>query len=205
MVRRADDFEDDPDDEKRLIQQPGPLKPIKEDAVGEGAVEPIAENAEPGAVHKQEELSQEVRPRVRLDAKDRTPRGSGSRKSGNWSPDDLRKQREALVTLRQRLREDMQRLRGDAAASSPQERGETSSLPMHLADAGTEAFDQARDLGVAEQQSEEIQSIDRAIDRMEAGTYGQCDECGGAIDRARLEALPHAALCYDCQRLRETR
>ena len=45
-----------------------------------------------------------------------------------------------------------------------------------------------------------LASIDRAILRLESGTYGVCQSCGEEIDSARLEALPYAEQCIDCQR-----
>lgn len=45
---------------------------------------------------------------------------------------------------------------------------------------------------------EELALIDKALHRIEAGTYGQCQRCGEAIDEARLQALPYAAYCIDC-------
>ena len=47
------------------------------------------------------------------------------------------------------------------------------------------------------------QTIDEALARMDAGTYGACVECGELIERARLEARPHSLLCLNCQRARE--
>ncbi len=46
--------------------------------------------------------------------------------------------------------------------------------------------------------SREIESVTRALERIEAGTYGTCVRCGGEIAPARLEARPEAALCINC-------
>lgn len=203
MVRKSDEFEDKPEPRERLNDTPGAPKPRKASAAGEGEVEGIVEDAdEAGVLHKRDELSEESRPRAGWDA---PPRASKRRPSRpfSWKESELGEQREKLVARRQQLREDMIRLRGEAAGASPAARGETSSLPMHLADAGTEAFEQARDLALAEQEGLEIQAIDAAIDRLEAGTYGICADCGRSIDKDRLLALPHAALCFDCQFLLE--
>ncbi|MGE3744371.1 MAG: TraR/DksA family transcriptional regulator [Sphingomonadaceae bacterium] len=48
--------------------------------------------------------------------------------------------------------------------------------------------------------SRQIASVDRALERIVAGTYGECVRCGGQIGPARLEARPEAALCIDCAR-----
>jgi RNA polymerase-binding protein DksA len=49
----------------------------------------------------------------------------------------------------------------------------------------------------------EIEAIDAALERIRKGTYGTCARCGGQIAAARLHALPHAALCFDCARAAE--
>ena len=44
----------------------------------------------------------------------------------------------------------------------------------------------------------QLQQVDRALERLEAGTYGDCTGCGEAIDLGRLEALPATPLCIEC-------
>lgn len=53
---------------------------------------------------------------------------------------------------------------------------------------------------VLEQLEEQLADVDKALDRIEEGTYGICANCGKAIMPERLEALPYAKLCIDCQR-----
>ena len=57
---------------------------------------------------------------------------------------------------------------------------------------------------LAEVESRELANIEVALERIKAGTYGQCDFCGGKIPLARLNALPYATNCIDCQRAAET-
>jgi RNA polymerase-binding transcription factor DksA len=56
-----------------------------------------------------------------------------------------------------------------------------------------------RDRTVAELARATIGDVDRALAKIEDGTYGRCDHCGEAIDRRRLEAVPAASLCLDCK------
>jgi DnaK suppressor protein len=60
-------------------------------------------------------------------------------------------------------------------------------------------FVQEVDLALMQMKSETLKKIDQAIFRLEAGTYGRCQECDLEIPPARLRALPFAALCRDCQ------
>ena len=81
--------------------------------------------------------------------------------------------------------------------------GEGLGYGNHMADDATEAFEQAKGLALRQHLERLLQQVERALEKMAAGTYGICEQCGQAIDPARLKALPHALLCLDCQQRRE--
>lgn len=56
-----------------------------------------------------------------------------------------------------------------------------------------------RDLALSAQARAAVDEIDRALAKMDAGTYGVCERCGQPIPKARLKALPYAALCVACK------
>lgn len=103
-----------------------------------------------------------------------------------------------LIAERTQLREMLGRLYSEATQGSPEGTGDTPAR-IHLADLGTETFEQSANLGLAEQASRMISEIDRALDRMDQGTYGACGSCGKAIPIDRLEAIPSALRCAGCQ------
>lgn len=80
---------------------------------------------------------------------------------------------------------------------------EDSTVDNHPADLGTEMFEREKDLGLRSNATRRLREIDIALERMAAGTYGICEECGGPIDEARLEAFPSATTCIRCQTGRE--
>jgi RNA polymerase-binding protein DksA len=61
-------------------------------------------------------------------------------------------------------------------------------------------FEQQRDLALRDHNQAHLVSIDEALARLDAGTYGLCTSCGRPIVAERLEALPWTALCIDCSR-----
>lgn len=73
-------------------------------------------------------------------------------------------------------------------------------LNADSAEQAVEMEDDASLEGQAALLRQQIASIDRALERIAAGTYGECVRCGGEIAPARLEARPEAALCIDCAR-----
>ncbi len=64
---------------------------------------------------------------------------------------------------------------------------------------GTANVDREMDLVLSAQARAAVEEIDLALAKIDAGTYGLCERCGSEIPRARLEALPHAALCVACK------
>jgi DnaK suppressor protein len=85
------------------------------------------------------------------------------------------------------------------------------SLPAEVAEVkdaeeqSVDDFVQEVDLALMQMKSATLGKIDEAIQRLEAGSYGSCAECGAEISEARLKALPFASLCRDCQEREETR
>ena len=68
----------------------------------------------------------------------------------------------------------------------------------HQADDGTAAFDQAADLAMRRNAERLLYDIERALDRLDKGTYGVCRLCGEPIDPARLKAIPYTRYCLSC-------
>ena len=64
---------------------------------------------------------------------------------------------------------------------------------------GTSNVDRELDLVLSAQARGAIAEIDRALAKINAGTYGTCEQCGNPIPQARLKALPYAALCVACK------
>ncbi len=73
--------------------------------------------------------------------------------------------------------------------------GDIASFDEEYADAGTDTFERERDLSLSNNIRDLLDKIDRALDRIEQGTYGLCERCGRPIERARLKGLPYATLC----------
>jgi RNA polymerase-binding protein DksA len=65
--------------------------------------------------------------------------------------------------------------------------------------AATQVFEQQRDLALRDRSQQHLEMVDAALGRLDAGTFGTCVRCGRPIAEARLEALPWAAHCIDCQ------
>ena len=74
----------------------------------------------------------------------------------------------------------------------------TTSMPTSMAELGSDNFNQEFTLSLLGNEKDSIDQIDSAIERIDEGSYGQCETCGGKIPKARLEAIPYAAQCVRC-------
>ena len=73
----------------------------------------------------------------------------------------------------------------------------------HMADHGSDSFEQDQTIGLIERESQAIRAIQASLDKIDQGSYGTCEECEGPIKKARLKALPYARLCLECQMAEE--
>jgi DnaK suppressor protein len=73
------------------------------------------------------------------------------------------------------------------------------------ADAGTKAFERDHELALTQNARHLLEQGERALARIDAGTYGVCESCGRAIGKARLLAFPRATLCVQCKQREERR
>jgi RNA polymerase-binding transcription factor DksA len=80
---------------------------------------------------------------------------------------------------------------------------ESIGYSNHIADDATDAFDQAVDETLKHNAETSLEEVEQALAKFNDGTYGLCEACGARIDRARLEVLPHARHCLECQERRE--
>ncbi len=67
----------------------------------------------------------------------------------------------------------------------------------------TITYERERDLSLLDNARDLLDQVDRALEKIQAGTYGICASCGKNIEAARLKALPHASLCISCKRAEE--
>ncbi len=114
--------------------------------------------------------------------------------------------KERLVQMRARLRGDVNAM-ADAALSKTRSEssGDLSSMPIHMADVGTDNYEQEFTLSLMQNEEETLEMIEGALERIEDGVYGSCVECDGRITKTRLNAIPHTPFCIKCASKLESR
>jgi RNA polymerase-binding protein DksA len=109
--------------------------------------------------------------------------------------------RKQLQALQSRLNGDVSHLTDEALRKNQQDSsGNLSSMPIHMADIGTDNFEQEFTLSLLQNEENVLKEIADALDRLDRGTFGLCEECSSPIPKPRLSALPYARNCVDCAR-----
>jgi RNA polymerase-binding protein DksA len=115
---------------------------------------------------------------------------------------DTERYRKILVDERERVSSTVEHLH-ESNSRSFEEETEEETYDNHLADSATATLNREIDSTLEENSGHLLVGIDEALARIANGTFGACARCGKPIDADRLEAIPYATRCIDCQRLAE--
>jgi DnaK suppressor protein len=117
---------------------------------------------------------------------------------------DTKVYRERLLSLRARLRGDVTTMADSALRKNHSESSSNlSSMPIHMAELGSDNFEQEFTLSLMATEEGTLGAIEAALERLEDGIYGKCAECGGVIPKTRLNAIPYTPLCIKCAEAQE--
>jgi RNA polymerase-binding protein DksA len=117
------------------------------------------------------------------------------------SEKQLNRYKRSLIDMRDRLKGELRTLEENAQAMVDQD--ELSHLPTHPADRVSEGVE--KQLAVAKTESDMLMAVYEALERIDQGDFGICEQCGTPISPERLNALPYAANCVRCEeQLRES-
>jgi DnaK suppressor protein len=119
-----------------------------------------------------------------------------------WTGPELAEVRKELEAEAAGLREDISTSESEIAARLGDAVGDAGD---DSADAGAKTFQREHELALTQNAQDLLEQTDRALERIDAGTYGVCESCGKAIGKARLQAFPRATLCVECKQREERR
>jgi DnaK suppressor protein len=127
-----------------------------------------------------------------------TPLEAPVKRRSHLKKRDLDQFRELLLTKRAQLVGDVSTLQQQALSENRREAaGDLSSMPIHMADLGTDNYEKEFTLGLIESERTLLREIDEALARIDDGTYGVCEATGKPIGKARLKAQPWVRFCYE--------
>ncbi|MYT19128.1 TraR/DksA family transcriptional regulator [Streptomyces sp. SID7760] len=119
-----------------------------------------------------------------------------------WTPAEVAEARAELQSEVLRLRDELQ-ASDEAISGLMRDSGDGAGDDQ--ADTGTKNITRESELALAANAREMLEQTERALERLDAGTYGLCENCGRPIGKARMQAFPRATLCVDCKQKQERR
>ncbi|WP_121746537.1 TraR/DksA family transcriptional regulator [Streptomyces sp. E2N166] len=119
-----------------------------------------------------------------------------------WTPQEVEEARGELQSEADRLRTEI-----DSSERSLQGmmRDSGDGAGDDEADTGSKNITREHELALAATAREVLTQTERALERLDAGTYGLCENCGNPIGKARMQAFPRATLCVECKQKQERR
>jgi RNA polymerase-binding protein DksA len=194
---------------------PAPVvkRPSKSELNGEPSakapIEAKTVSAKPGKVKSAESRSEAMRSGERNKFPENRPvppppvptEGRPRKNQAGISSKDLEEYRMLLLAKRRELVGDMSAMEREALRSPGA--SNLSNLPIHMADMGTDNYEQEFTLGLVEKDRDLLREINQALAKIQDGTYGICEGTGKPISRARLEAQPWARYSIEHARLME--
>jgi DnaK suppressor protein len=134
----------------------------------------------------------------------KTPTGRSAKPAKNIrTAAETEKIRAALAGRRDELRLEYDQLLNEIA--DLQRDRLTDSAGDDQADTGTKTFEREQEISLANSILERTNQVERALERLDDGSYGWCERCGNPIPVERLAAFPSATLCVTCKQLEERR
>ncbi|MFF3983307.1 TraR/DksA family transcriptional regulator [Streptomyces sp. NPDC001601] len=119
-----------------------------------------------------------------------------------WTPEEVEEARTELTAEATRLRAELDASES-ALAGLMRDSGDGAGDDQ--ADTGTKNITREHELALAANAREMLEQTERALQKLDAGTYGLCENCGNPIGKARMQAFPRATLCVECKQKQERR
>ncbi|MFV0136535.1 TraR/DksA family transcriptional regulator [Streptomyces sp. HMX87] len=144
-------------------------------------------------------------------AKTAVPKARGAAEPGDlavrpgedpWTPEEVDEARGELQSEEARLRAEIDSSERSLAGLM---RDSGDGAGHDEADTGSKNITREHELALAANAREMLTQTERALERLDAGTYGLCENCGNPIGKARMQAFPRATLCVECKQKQERR
>ena len=116
---------------------------------------------------------------------------------------DLKHFEERLLEERKKLLSQLGYLEKAMGQTQRDSSGDLSAYSFHMADMGTDAMEREKAFLFASAEGRQLMSVDEALRRLYRSEYGVCESCGKEIGKQRLDAMPQANLCVNCQEKQE--
>ncbi len=111
-----------------------------------------------------------------------------------------------IMQTKEKVLDEIKHISDDTLKKSQRDAaGDISGYAYHMADVASDAYDREFSLGLAAKERQSLYEVEDAIEKIEEGTFGICEECKSLISKTRLKVVPFARLCVKCQERKEKR
>lgn len=173
---------------KKKTKKPAVKKTVKKKAVKK-TKKAVKKTAKKSAAKKK-------KAKKKLAPKKSTKKKVSRTRKSKLTAKELASFRELLIEKLKEIIGDVQHIESGALKTSRQDSaGDLSSMPIHMADIGSDNYEQEFSLGLMDSERKIVQEIHEAIKRIEEGTYGICEGTGEPIPKIRLKGIPWTRYC----------
>ena len=109
------------------------------------------------------------------------------------------KYKKLLLKLREDVTGEINNIAKDNLKSQKESSGDLSGYSFHMADMASDSYDRELSLNIASEEQQVVYEIDEALKRIEDGKFGKCVECEKKVPLKRLNVIPYAKYCIQCQ------
>lgn len=109
------------------------------------------------------------------------------------------KYKKLLLKLREDVTGEINSIAKDSLKSQKESSGDLSGYSFHMADMASDSYDRELSLNIASEEQLVVYEIDEALKRIEDGKFGKCVECEKKVPLKRLNVIPYAKYCIQCQ------
>jgi RNA polymerase-binding transcription factor DksA len=191
--------------------KPAKAKPKAAKAAAKKKPAPVARAAKPKAVAAKQQPSKKAQPKkpvakpepAKVAAKAAPPPKPKKKAKPEVTARDIAKIKERLLQQRAEYQKEYADLEEGSLLTSQSESSGEASFDEEYADAGSYTFEREKALSIGNNIRDLLDKVGHALTKIEAGTYGICDNCGNPIAKARVLALPHSSLCLSCKQIEE--
>lgn len=136
--------------------------------------------------------------------KTRKTKGRGKDSDSKLTKKELEHFKMVLEGRRMIIAGDVNQMEEEALKFSRQmASGDLSNMPIHMADLGSDNFEQEFTLSLIENEEGELRMVEKALSKIDDKSFGICEGCQNPIKKRRLKALPYAKLCMECKQNEE--
>ena len=181
---------------KKVVKKKKTAKAAKKSVTKKKAVKKISSKAKTAKASKKKKVTQKKASKKKTTPKRTLRKKVRKKRTSTLTASELQRYRQLLIERLKEILGSVSHIESGALKTSRQDSaGDLSSMPIHMADIGSDNYEQEFALGLMDSERKIVQEIYEALSRIENGTYGICEGTGEPIPKKRLDGIPWTRYC----------